>query len=78
MLRMFVLLSNTPFHIRTKLAAIARELREDVSGAEIVEYAVMIGLLTAAAIATIILVGNWISVEWNALCNNLNASTVKC
>jgi pilus assembly protein Flp/PilA len=76
---MFVLLSNLSFDVRAKLAAMASELREDTSGAEIVEYAVMIGLLTAAAIATIILVGNWIAAEWSNLCNNALAnSPVKC
>jgi pilus assembly protein Flp/PilA len=76
---MFVLLSNLPFDLRQKLATMTRELSEDTSGAEIVEYAVMIGLLTAAAIATIILVGNWISAEWSNLCKNALAnSPVKC
>lgn len=78
MLRMFVLISNLSFDARQKLAAVARELRKDTSGAEIVEYAVMIGLLTAAAIATIILVGNWIKVEWSNLCNNLSSSGTTC
>ena len=79
MLRMFVLLGNLPIHVRAKLAAMAQELRADVSGAEIVEYAVMIGLLTAAAIATILLVGNWIANEWSFLCNTaLQSGNVKC
>lgn len=79
MLRTFVLLSNLPIHIRAKLAAMARELRADVSGAEIVEYAVMIGLLSAAAIATILLVSNWIANEWSYVCHVvLQSGNVTC
>ena len=72
MLRMLVLLRNFPLDIKAKLTAMARELRDDTSGAEIVEYAVMIGLLTAAAIATIVLVGGWVAGEWSILCANIN------
>ena len=74
MLRMLVLLRNFPLDIKAKLTARARELRDDTSGAEIVEYAVMIGLLTAAAIATIVLVGTWIAAEWSLLCANVNGN----
>jgi pilus assembly protein Flp/PilA len=74
MLRMLVVLGNLPFQIRTKLAAVARELREDTSGAEMVEYAVTIGLITAAAIVAIVVVGQWVAGSWNFLCTTLKAN----
>lgn len=37
------------------------------SGAALVEYSLLIGLITVAVVATVILVGAWISGQWVAL-----------
>jgi pilus assembly protein Flp/PilA len=46
-------------------------LRDDVRGATLIEYTVLIGLLTAAVIGTINTVGGDISQTWTTLQNNL-------
>ena len=72
MLRMLVLLTNLPIGLRAKFAGIAREIRADSSGAALVEYSVLIGLITALAIAFIFGVGQFVSGAWSLLCANLN------
>lgn len=37
------------------------------SGAALVEYSLLIGLITVAVVATIVLVGTWVTGQWNAL-----------
>ena len=61
MLHGFVLLTDLPISMGTKLAGVAGELGGDVSGAEIVAYAIMITLITAAAVAAILAVGGWVA-----------------
>ena len=42
-------------------------LRDDESGAALVDYTVLLGILLVAVIATIALVGTWVSGKWTAL-----------
>jgi pilus assembly protein Flp/PilA len=42
-------------------------LGRDEEGAALIEYSVLIGLITVAVIATIVLVGTWVSGKWTAL-----------
>ena len=72
MLRMLVLLSNLPTQARAKLAGIVR----DSSGAALVEYSVLIGLITALAIAFIFGVGQFVSGAWSTLCAHLNGQGI--
>ena len=41
-------------------------VREE-DGAAMIEYSVLIGLITAATIATIVLVGGWVDGQWDNL-----------
>ncbi|MEP9388008.1 Flp family type IVb pilin [Mesorhizobium sp. KR9-304] len=45
----------------------ARRFRDDEDGAAMIEYTVLLGIITAAVIATIILVGIWVSGQWVSL-----------
>jgi pilus assembly protein Flp/PilA len=54
---------------RTKDLAI--RLWKDESGASLLEYSVLIGLITVAAIGTISNVGTWVSGKWNTLYTTL-------
>jgi pilus assembly protein Flp/PilA len=58
---------------RTKDLAI--RLWKDESGASLLEYSVLIGLITVAAITSISSVGTWVSGRWLALNNTLNPTT---
>jgi pilus assembly protein Flp/PilA len=51
----------------TKLMNIARQFRDEEEGAAMIEYSVLIGIITAATIATIVLVGLWVAGAWNVL-----------
>jgi pilus assembly protein Flp/PilA len=47
-------------------------LWQDERGASLLEYSVLIGLITAGVVATIISVGGWVSGKWTALFTSLN------
>lgn len=47
-----------------------RTFRKDTSGASLIEYSILIGLITAAVIATIVLVGGKVTGAWNTLNTN--------
>ena len=44
-----------------------QKLRRDEDGAALIEYTVLLGILIVAVIATITLVGSWVSGQWNTL-----------
>lgn len=43
------------------------KLVKDEEGAALIEYTVLLGILLVAVIATIVLVGGWISTQWTTL-----------
>ena len=50
-----------------KLRNFVARFRKDESGAALIEYSVLVGLITVAVIATVVLVGTWVSGKWSAL-----------
>jgi pilus assembly protein Flp/PilA len=50
----------------------ARDLRDNKSGAAMIEYSVLIGLITAAVIATIVIVGDRVAQAWDTLNSNMS------
>lgn len=50
-----------------KLMTIARQFRDDEEGAAMIEYSVLIGIITVATISFIIGVGVWVTAKWTAL-----------
>ena len=53
----------------TKLMTIARQFRDDENGAAMIEYTILLGIITIAVIVSIIGVGAWVNTKWT----NLNA-----
>jgi pilus assembly protein Flp/PilA len=51
----------------TKLGAIFVRVRKDESGATMIEYSILIGIITVAAIAGISFMGTWVGEQWTAL-----------
>jgi pilus assembly protein Flp/PilA len=43
------------------------DLLKDESGASLLEYSILIGLITAGVVATISSVGGWVGDQWEAL-----------
>ncbi|MDF3214364.1 Flp family type IVb pilin [Mesorhizobium sp. M7A.F.Ca.CA.001.09.2.1] len=58
-----------------KLMTMTRQFRDDENGAAMVEYTVLLGIITVAVIATVALVGTWVSTEWTTLNTTLNTAT---
>jgi pilus assembly protein Flp/PilA len=55
-----------------KLMTIARQFRDDDNGAAMIEYSILIGLISALVIATIVIVGTWVDTAWTDLEAELN------
>lgn len=47
-----------------KFLGTLKKLGKDEEGAALIEYTVLLGIMLVAVIATIILVGGWISTQW--------------
>jgi pilus assembly protein Flp/PilA len=50
------------------------KLRDDESGAALIEYTVLLGILVVAVITTIIAVGGWVNGKWTALNSSITAN----
>jgi len=51
----------------SKLTVVARRFVREENGAALIEYSILIGLITAAVIATIVLVGGKVAGYWTTL-----------
>jgi pilus assembly protein Flp/PilA len=56
---------------RMELVNLIQRLSEDEEGAALIEYTVLLGILLVAVIATIGLVGTWVSSKWTTLHGDL-------
>ena len=52
---------------------IAKFVREE-DGAAMIEYTVLIGIITVLAIVSIGLVGTWVALQWSSLVTELGAA----
>ena len=59
----------------SKFMTMARQFRDDENGAAMVEYTVLLGIITVAVIATVVLVGTWVGGRWTALNSALTTAT---
>ena len=51
----------------TKLGVIFARLRKDEKGATMIEYSILIGIITVGAIISIGLMGDYVVEQWSAL-----------
>jgi pilus assembly protein Flp/PilA len=51
-----------------------RRFVRDESGASLIEYSILIGLITVLVIALISGVGTWVQGEWSTLLSTVNAN----
>lgn len=56
----------------SKIVTVLRKFLRDEDGAALIEYTVLLGILLIAVIATIGLVGTWVSKQWVALDKSLS------
>ncbi|RUW85689.1 Flp family type IVb pilin [Mesorhizobium sp. M1E.F.Ca.ET.063.01.1.1] len=54
-----------------KLMTMARQFRNEENGAAMVEYTILLGIITVAVIASVIFVGGWVGTQWTALTGQL-------
>ncbi len=50
-----------------KAIVLFNRFKSDEEGAALIEYTVLLGILLVAVVATIGLVGTWVSAQWTAL-----------
>jgi pilus assembly protein Flp/PilA len=50
-----------------KLVSLVRKLHDDKSGASMIEYSVLIGVILAVSVATVVAVGTWSGTQWTNL-----------
>jgi len=59
--------------VRIKDAAV--RLWKDERGASLLEYSILIGLITAGVVTTVFAVGGWAGQQWTNLKSNLGITT---
>jgi pilus assembly protein Flp/PilA len=52
----------------TKVRGFFTRLRKDEKGATMIEYSILIGIITAVAIGFIVAMGGFVSGAWSSLC----------
>jgi pilus assembly protein Flp/PilA len=57
--------------VMSKALTVLNQFRNDEDGAALIEYTVLLGLMLVAVVATIGLVGTWVSGKWTALNTSL-------
>lgn len=53
--------------VMSKALIVLNKFKNDEDGAALIEYTVLLGLMLVAVVATITLVGTWVSGRWTAL-----------
>jgi pilus assembly protein Flp/PilA len=54
-----------------KIKETAVKLWNDERGASLLEYSVLIGMITAGVVTTVLAVGGWVGLQWTGLKTNL-------
>jgi pilus assembly protein Flp/PilA len=54
-------------HLIAKAHVALNNFKKNESGASLVEYSLLIGLITVAVVATIVIVGTWVALQWTNL-----------
>jgi pilus assembly protein Flp/PilA len=62
---------KTYFAAKTKIEGLKDRLSKDESGAALIEYSILIGLITAAAVTAVGVIGGWVTDQWTTLQGNL-------
>jgi pilus assembly protein Flp/PilA len=68
------LTKTTRVNAMNRLASLALRFREEEGGAAMVEYTVLLGIITVAVIAIIVGIGGWVTGRWTGLCGILDGA----
>jgi pilus assembly protein Flp/PilA len=59
--------------MRKQLTSVVKDFARDERGASLLEYSILLGIITVAVIGSVFSVGSWVSGRWAALVTNLTA-----
>jgi len=59
-----------------KLLTTARRFRDEETGAAMVEYSILIGIIAGAAILAILAIGGWVTGRFTGLCTTMANSGI--
>jgi pilus assembly protein Flp/PilA len=60
----------------TKLLSMTKAFRDEESGAAMVEYSILVGIIAGAAILAIVAIGLWVSGRFGGLCDIMGGTQV--
>ena len=60
--------------MRKQLTSVVKDFARDERGASLLEYSILLAMISIVVIATIGGVGNWVEGRWTTLLANLNAN----
>lgn len=58
--------------MRKQFSALVKTFVRDERGASLLEYTILIGLISAAAVVAVTTIGGWVSDQWDTLQTNLD------
>lgn len=61
---------------KAKLLATIRALNDDKSGAAMVEYTALLGVILGVTVAVLVAVGGWAGTVWSGLCTALDGASI--
>ena len=61
-------------HLIAKAQVALNSFKKDESGASLVEYSLLIGLITVGVVALVIAVGGWVGTQWTNLATDLGVA----
>ena len=53
-----------------------QQFRDEESGAAMVEYSILVGIISAVSLLAILAIGGWVGHQFTGLCANLNTKGV--
>ena len=59
--------------MRKQLTSVVKDFARDERGASLLEYSILLGIITVAVIGSVFSVGDWVRLRWGALVTNLTA-----
>lgn len=62
----------------TRFRSLFTRLRKDEKGATMIEYSILVGIITAVTIGFIIGMGDFVKSAWSTLCTNVNLTSIGC
>lgn len=61
--------------MRKQIVSLVKNFARDERGASLLEYTILLGLITAISVSLVSGVGTWISTQWTTLQTSLGIST---